>query len=317
DLISRIKIAKELTDAFIVNKGLRQGFCISPTLFKVYVVMALRNWKRKINDMGVEINDRCLITLQFADDRVIVACDREDMQYMVRKLMHEYQERVPDSTQDGNWEVDNGQEFLQCQKYEYLGSTFVNTGTDVKEIEKLIVKAKNLIGCLNGILGSKEFYGTKRRKFNIYEAMRLEGSHTDKRRKLRHLKWMPLEDPCESHRRGSIKNDHIKQQMGIEGTIVRNIEERQLTWYGHVERMPTNRAVFCMVQRLEGSHTDKRRKLRHLKWMPLEDPCESHRRGSIKNDHIKQQMGIEGTIVRNIEERQLTWYGHVERMPTN
>ncbi|KAH1028649.1 hypothetical protein HUJ05_001986, partial [Dendroctonus ponderosae] len=123
--------------------------------------------------MEVEIDGRCLITLQFADDRVIVACDREDMQYIVRKRMDEYQERVPDSTQDGNWEADNGQEFLPPRS------------------ERV--------------------------------------THRQKKNQQR------------SHRRGRIKNDRIKQQMGIEGTIVQGMEKRQLTWYGHVERMPTNR----------------------------------------------------------------------------
>ncbi|KAH1021945.1 hypothetical protein HUJ04_011428 [Dendroctonus ponderosae] len=76
---------------------------------------------------------------------------------MVRKLM--------DDIQDGNLEVGNGQEILQCQQYEYLGITFENTGTDVKEIEKRIVKARKPLGCLNGILWSKET--TKKWKFNI------------------------------------------------------------------------------------------------------------------------------------------------------
>lgn len=41
--------------------------------------------------------------------------------------------------------------------------------TNVKEIEKRIVRTKRLIGCLNVILWSNET--TKKRKFNIYETM--------------------------------------------------------------------------------------------------------------------------------------------------
>ena len=29
---------------------------------------------------------------------------------------------------------------------------------------------------------------------------------------------------------------------------------------------------------------------------------------------LRQQIGLEETIVREIEQNQLTWYGHVQRM---
>lgn len=38
---SRIKIGNKLSQKFPVNKGLRQGCCISPTLFKIYVARSL------------------------------------------------------------------------------------------------------------------------------------------------------------------------------------------------------------------------------------------------------------------------------------
>lgn len=34
---SRVKIGKQLSKLFPVTKGLRQGCCISPTLFKIYI----------------------------------------------------------------------------------------------------------------------------------------------------------------------------------------------------------------------------------------------------------------------------------------
>ena len=29
---------------------------------------------------------------------------------------------------------------------------------------------------------------------------------------------------------------------------------------------------------------------------------------------IRQQIGLEGTLIKEIEQNQLTWYGHVQRM---
>jgi len=38
-----------------------------------------------------------------------------------------------------------------------------------------------------------------------------------------------------------IKNVTIRQQIGLEETIVKEIEQNQLTWYGHVQRMAERR----------------------------------------------------------------------------
>jgi hypothetical protein len=34
----------------------------------------------------------------------------------------------------------------------------------------------------------------------------------------------------------------------------------------------------------------------------------------IRNVTIRQQIGLEETIIKEIEQNQLTWYGHVQRM---
>ncbi|XP_045477944.1 uncharacterized protein LOC123683087 [Harmonia axyridis] len=90
DSTSRIKSGKNLSQEFTVNKGLRQGCCVSPTLFKVYVSRALRKWKNKCGPMEIELDDNShLYSLQFADDQVIMANDKDDLEYMARKLQEE------------------------------------------------------------------------------------------------------------------------------------------------------------------------------------------------------------------------------------
>ena len=44
------------------------------------------------------------------------------------------------------------------------------------------------------------------------------------------------------------------------------------------------------------------------------------RKDRIRNVTIRQQIGLEKTIIKEIEQKQLTWYGHVqgtaeERLP--
>lgn len=69
----KIKIGGKVSEEFMVLKGLRQGCCISPTLFRIYVDTILDQWKRKCGGMGFQLNNINLFILQFADDQVIIA----------------------------------------------------------------------------------------------------------------------------------------------------------------------------------------------------------------------------------------------------
>ncbi len=41
--------------------------------------------------MGIPLENTTLCTLQFADDQVVLAGDKEDLEYMVRKLKETYE----------------------------------------------------------------------------------------------------------------------------------------------------------------------------------------------------------------------------------
>ena len=56
------------------------------------------------------------------------------------------------------------------------------------------------------------------------------------------LRWMPWGDPpSRISRKERIRNVTIRQQIGLEETIIKETEQNQLTWYGHVPRMAEGR----------------------------------------------------------------------------
>jgi hypothetical protein len=51
-------------------------------------------WQRKYRTMGQQVEDDILCTLYFADGQIVIAEDKGDLSYMVRKLQEAYEQRV-------------------------------------------------------------------------------------------------------------------------------------------------------------------------------------------------------------------------------
>jgi len=115
-----------------------------------------------------------------------------------------------------------------------------------EEINDRITKAKRIIACLNGILWNKSI--TK--KFNIYEIMinsvMLYGCKTWRltERNKRALEATEMDAIWSSMRisqKEKVKNETIKQCMGVESLIADNIEKKRLVCYEYVQKMDGNR----------------------------------------------------------------------------
>lgn len=180
DSNSKVKIGNKLSKPFKITKGLRQGCCISLMLFKIYVKKALSKWKQKCHGMGIPLTDTIVYTLQFADDQAVLASDKEDLEYMARKLKETYEEwglsmniqktkYLCIGNEKSNLQINETEIIEGCDEYKYLGVVFDRTGTDDKEIRARISQAKKGVSCLNGILWSKHI--NKKRKYNIYNSM--------------------------------------------------------------------------------------------------------------------------------------------------
>ncbi|XP_030765767.1 uncharacterized protein LOC115889832 [Sitophilus oryzae] len=209
--------------------------------------------------MGIPINeDTCLYTLQFADDQVIRPGDKDDLEYMTRKLKEEYQvwglgmniaktKYLCTGSDQTAIKLDN--EYIQtCNEYKYLGVTFDKSGKDDNEISSRIVKARNAIKCLNNILWSNEIGNDRKLRINDATVKNnlLFGAKTwrlteNNKRKLLAVEMDAIRRLARTSKLDRVRNETFRDKMGRQKNIVEEIESAQLKWYRHVRRMDNTR----------------------------------------------------------------------------
>lgn len=83
--------------------------------------------------MDFQMNENGIFTLQFADDQVIITQDKEDLEYMTRKIKEEYEKwwlivsiniskiKYLCIGPETNMKLENKEEITACSVYKYLG----------------------------------------------------------------------------------------------------------------------------------------------------------------------------------------------------
>jgi len=189
--------------------------------------------------MDIPLENTTLYTLQFADDQVVLVDDKEDLEYMTRKVKETYEKwglgmnlnktkYLCTGEMHNNLKLDKDSEIEFCQKYKYLGVTFDTSGTDDKEIRSRVIQARKRIACLNRILWSKDI--RNERKLNIYNALikssLLYGSETwrlteNNKRWVEATEMDALKRFSRISREQRIRNVTIRQQIGLEEPIIK------------------------------------------------------------------------------------------------
>lgn len=59
--------------------------------------------EKKSEGIGLQLDNIILFTLHFANYQVLIAQDKEDLQYMVRKIKEEYEKRDLEMLSIWNW----------------------------------------------------------------------------------------------------------------------------------------------------------------------------------------------------------------------
>src|SRR6202012_5950717 len=132
----------EMSESFEVNEGVRQGCCLSPLLFIIFMDKIIRQANVEGN---IAVGEVIMKILAYADDLILlmndvselqkgidclnVACEEFGMKISVgkNKVMH-----VGKSREEVVFVLD-GEELEQVSEFKYLGTIFSEDGRLVKE----------------------------------------------------------------------------------------------------------------------------------------------------------------------------------------
>lgn len=95
---SQTKLDTNLSELFVVKKGLRQVCCLISAVFKIYSLGANEPRDAKSKSMGILIEDNVLYTLLFADDQLnmhktktmSIICEESAMKNMATALCKQF-----------------------------------------------------------------------------------------------------------------------------------------------------------------------------------------------------------------------------------
>ena len=169
----------KLTDWFICEPGVKQGDNLYPTLFAVFI----NDLVKEVNDqdMGINIVDKKLLILVYADDIAMVANNEEDLQHLLNKLHCWWKKwRVLINTDKSNcmhfrrgrskqieFEFTVGRNVCEIvEQYTYLGVTFNCKGNFTPNANTLGKAAGRTLGKIISKIHILKDFG-----FKSYEAL--------------------------------------------------------------------------------------------------------------------------------------------------
>ena len=115
----------------------------------------------------------------------------------------------------------------------------------------------------NALIKSSLLYGSETWRLTENNKRRVEATEMDALRRSSRIS-----------RKDRIRNVTIRQQIGLEETIIKEIEQNQLTWYGHVQRMTEERLAKVALKWIPKQKRARRRPKKN--WM--EGNKEGHER---------------------------------------
>ena len=245
---SAVRVNEDLIDWLATTDRVRQGCMLSPQLFNILVCNWGGHWCKHPG--------RKISNLRFADDIVLMAESAEGFQTLVDRV-HYSCSNVGLKINIGKTEVQaisrhvinlnitiKGLQLVQVQEFTHLGGKITEKGQCTPDIKQRIQKALGAVQIMHNIRRSKEISNAT--KLELYKTLilsiLLHGAETWTIKKKDENRLLTFEMTCLRKtiwvtRLERIRNEHIRQQVGMTTTIVELVASKRLRFLGHIKRM--------------------------------------------------------------------------------
>ena len=245
-----VKVGSTQTEWIRLGRGVRQGCCMSPTLFNMYEEEMINEF---IGKEGSSIGGRRISCVRFADDMVLFEESKGKMQRMIDRLQEKCNEyemkinvrktkvmRIGDDERI-NLKA-NGENIEQVNEFRYLGVRLTGRWNSETEIKTRIGMAKEAFNRKRRILSGKLdrtlrkrlakcfvwsvlLYGAEAWTMRKRERDRLEAFEMWVWRRMEKIKWTD-----------KVSNAKVLRRVDEERKLLKVIKERKRRWLGHVMR---------------------------------------------------------------------------------
>ena len=151
------------TDCFQIGKGVRQGCILSPCLFNLYAEYIMRNTGLEEAQAGIKIAGRSINNLRYADDTILMAQSKEELNSLLMKVKGESEKvglklniqktKIMASGPLTSWQIDG--EIVA--DFILGGSSKITADGDCsRELERHLLLGRKVMTNLDHILKSKE-----------------------------------------------------------------------------------------------------------------------------------------------------------------
>uniref|UniRef100_A0A1Y1MCV0 Reverse transcriptase domain-containing protein n=1 Tax=Photinus pyralis TaxID=7054 RepID=A0A1Y1MCV0_PHOPY len=254
------------SESFTTKAGLRQGGVMSPLLFTIFMDNIIKQCQKKINKklhVGYKNMTRIEIAAcAFADDIVITAKNQKDLQDNLdvwNKILAENgmkinknKTKVMSIAQEPHeLHIYIEEEKLeQVTHYTYLGVQIDDRGNEEGEINERIQKAARMYYALNKNFISKKEVSRKTKMMVykvIFRPILTYGSESwtlgrKEQGKIQTIDMKYLRRVKGITRRDHIRNEDVRKELQVQ-PITEFIVSKQLSWWGHLQRMSDGRQV--------------------------------------------------------------------------
>ena len=272
----------EKTEKIKINKGVRQGCPMSPTLFNIYTDEILNIWNQNV-DSGIQLcNNVFLNSLLYADDTVIIFNSEDKLQYALFKLnkigldfgmkISPHKSKV--MAFRGKWPIRckivlDDQALDQARDFSYLGCRISFVEED--DVNEKLAKFSAVCGSIRRAIGRKtrqdtqlKFYRTMAIPLIAYgsEAW-VPNRRTESRIQAAEMRFLRAIKGYS--RLDHIRNENIRADLRVE-PLLETLKRNRRNWSSHLLRMPRDRLpILAWEYQPDGKRGVGRPR---KKWMP-------------------------------------------------